>query len=351
LQERVTGATQRTIEVWEDRNNAKKLSDNKWNFQIAKSVNNGDGSTSINVVWMSKTGAPRTKITWQDVYALNWTAVVPDPGISVTVSGEWQSCSPGQSFDLDENGFWVTSPKHGPSFDPKFMNVGEVLYKYKGVDGIHIVIGVQNPSGDFDTIYVDPTSLPPSSSAKYLPLEFVEWWYQTDNRTSTMMSGASTAIGGVDFTKPAETTEQYYYSTTYDYDSGTWITSEDKPPQALYTAAAKDFTPRLYGIYPLILGITFGVSLHDDEKQTVSTKLEALLKVLRYNATVQVVNNVTFEVTINAPSSTRLNSDDIFATVTHNVIAAVQDLLKFEAACGDLPDGETWTVTKTGGGQ
>lgn len=348
-----TATTQRSIQLYESAFNASKLNGNHWNFQIAKSVNNGDGGATFNVVWQSKSVAPNTIIVWQDVYALNWTAAVPAAGVSVTISGDWQACKLGDSYDLDVNGFWTKSLSTTKA-DTKFMNVGKVLYQYPGVDGIHVVIGVQNASGDFDTIYVDPTPLPLNSSAKYQPQELVEWWYQADFRTSTMISSASTATGGVDLSSPAPTTNKYYYSTTYNYDSGTWITSADTPPQSLYSpprdiSSITDVAPGLFSIWSAALKVLFNVALSDKQQGNASAKLGALLRVRYKDVEVSVIDNLTMDVSIGAPKRARPNSNDAVGAVTDDLIAEVSDFLQFEVDDGDLPGDESWNIEKTVG--
>jgi hypothetical protein len=213
---------------------------------------------------------------------------------------------------------------------------------------------VQNASGNFDTIYVDPTPLPLNSSAKYQPQELVEWWYQTDIRTSTMISSASTAIAGVNLSRPAPTTNKYYYSTTYNYDSGTWITSADTPPQSLYApsqdiASITDVPLGLFSIWSAALKILFKVALSDKQPASASAKLGALLRVKYGDVEVTVIDSLTMDVTIGAPKRARPNSNDAVGVVTDDLIAEVSDLLQFEADDGDLPDNESWNIEKIEG--
>jgi hypothetical protein len=349
----------KTIQVYEHELDATKLSQNKWNFQIAKSVDKGNGDNNPNVVWQSKNIAPNIFISWKDVYALNWTARIPPAGVSIAISGAWQACNPGDSYDLDNTGYWIPSKKpYESSYDKDFINVGKIDYTYPSVDGIHIVIGLQSSTTsnkeNFDIIYVDPISLTPHSSAKYQPQELVRWWYQADSRSSTMINHAITNYSEVDFSAPAPHTGNYYYSTTFHYESGDWVTSEDKPSSSLHapqsiTNNIQVTVPRdLYSIWPLNLRINFKHPLNNDEENKVSAKLGALLKVLRYNAVVTAVDEETFKVEINAPSRARPKSNDNIGTVTDDIIAVLRNLLEFEAACGDLPNGESWTIAKIG---
>jgi len=219
-------STQREIQVWETQYDAQELISNNWNFQIAKSVGNAAGVDTYNIVWQSKAIAPNTYISWHTVYALNYTATVPAPGVTVTVTGDWQACAIGQSYDLDKNGFWQESTSPG---DPNFMNVGKVNYKYPDTEGIHIVVGVKNSDGSFNTIFIDKTALPPSSTAKYQPQEKVKLWYQAGIQTSAIISSETTNDHEIDFSKPAPETNKFYYSATFKYDSGTWDISPNAP--------------------------------------------------------------------------------------------------------------------------
>lgn len=178
----------RTLEVWESAPNADILSRDHLNLQVARSVSSG-GSKAFNVVWQSKNIAPSTTISWTSVYALNWIAKL----------------------------------------------LGEVNYGYPGVPGIHILlIGIQNDAGEFDVIYVDPTSLGLNESVTYQPQESVQWWCQNNIRTATMIKSVTSPMEMREYSQPAPETGKYYYSSTYNYSTGHWITSPRKPGQGLY---------------------------------------------------------------------------------------------------------------------
>ncbi len=72
-------------------------------------------------------------------------------------------------------------------------------------------------------------------SAWYQPQETVKWWYQTGVRTATMITGADTPIQTYDISQPNPETGQFYVSTTYIYQTGTWINSPNAPPSAMET--------------------------------------------------------------------------------------------------------------------
>lgn len=218
----------RTLEVWESAPNADILSHDHLNLQVARSVSSG-GSKAFNVVWQSKNIAPSTTISWTSVYALNWH---PTEGLSGTLNGVWQPCAFGEVFDLKDKGYWDSStvqPEAG------YMKAGEVNYGYPGVPGIHILlIGIQNDADEFDVIYVDPTSLGLNESVTYQPQESVQWWYQNNTRTATMIKNVTSPMEMREYSQPAPETGKYYYSSTYNYSTGHWITSPRKPGQGLY---------------------------------------------------------------------------------------------------------------------
>lgn len=338
------GTPSRTIQVWETAYNAKELSQNHWNFQIAKSVATGSGGKAFNIVWQSKNVAPSTTISWKSVYGLNWTAEIPAEGLSVTLSGDWQACSLGDIYDLDSNGFWTTSTAKA---DSNYMNVGKVNYAYPNVDGIHIVVGIQNDAGSFDLIYVDPTALAVGDSAKYQPQESVEWWYQTNMRNATMIESASTAIGGVDFSKPAPDTGNYYYSTTYNYKSGNWITSQDTPESKLYAAAQLGFDAKstyVYSILPAILKVVFGIAVGKDKQVSASAGLKSLLDVKFGGVHVKFIDDLNLKVQLGSIKRAKPHSDDSLAVVKDDTERDVSDCLQVVYDDGDLPNGESWAV-------
>ncbi|RYP58044.1 hypothetical protein DL769_009138 [Monosporascus sp. CRB-8-3] len=343
----------RTIQVWETAYNAEKLSQNHWNFQIAKSVATSSTEKTFNVVWQSKNIAPSTTIAWNSIYALNWTATVPADGLSVTLCGKWQTCSNGEIYDLDTNGFWTTS-----SATPKeqYMNVGKVNYAYPGVDGIHIVVGILNNSGSFDPIYVDPTPLPKGASAKYQPQEEVKWWYQTNIRNATMIESASTAMGGIDFSQAASNTGKYYYSTTYNYKSGNWITSQNPPGANLYDppkAGSKDTdedgAAPIYGFLPAVLKVLFTVLVGNDRKANVLTRLKSLLELKFGNVKVKFLNDLELQVDLGSVKRAKRHSDESLAVVEGDTERDVSDCLQVLCDDGKLPDNETWKVTYDSG--
>lgn len=142
----------RTVALWESGYNLGKLSTNGFSYCIAKSVVDSTGALTYNMVWQSKGLSPRASVTWTVQYGLNWTLDIPTGNAQVTVGGAWQACNPGQVFDVDSNGVFQPS---SIASKPAFLKIGKNGYHYAGTSGIHILVGVQTPAGDFE-----PVSLP-----------------------------------------------------------------------------------------------------------------------------------------------------------------------------------------------
>ena len=342
-----TAESKREIEVYESPYDTKRLLDNKWNFQIAKSVTDGNGRLTFNVIWQSRSIAPRTKISWNEVYALNWTATVPAEGVSVSIMGNWQPCLLGDAYDLLDTGFWSEAPNDGAR---NYMTVSQVKYKYPGVDGIHIVVGIQNADEGYDIIYIDPTALAPGSRAKYQPQGSVRWWYQADIRTATMISSASTAIGTVDLSQPAPATNKYYYSTTYRYQSGAWVTSQDQPSRRLYSPSTDSQVwaspePRLYNIARSILKVIFSIAIGSSEmKGKVAGGLKNSLEVKYKDVEVKFSNDYNLGVQVGVQKRAKTNSIDEIATAEIDISTDVDEIL--DGMKGNLPNNESWTIKK-----
>lgn len=166
-------SSERKITVWESQYDGVQLQKNKYNFNIAKAVSDGSGgAAAANLIWQSKAIAPITEITWNTVYALNWTATLPAKGVSIQVGGTWQKCAKGEMFELTPSGYWKSS-----QLPPVSGFMGAYIdYSYPGAeDGIHVVIGQQNASGGFDPIFSDTTGIPIGGAGQWQPQELVQW--------------------------------------------------------------------------------------------------------------------------------------------------------------------------------
>jgi hypothetical protein len=141
--------TNRTVALWESPYDLHKLSDNGFSFCIAKSVIDSQGNLTYNLVWKSLALSPRSTVTWTVQYGLNWTLDIPTGNAQVTIGGIWQACDPGQVFDVDKFGLFQPS---SVASRPGFLTVGKNNYRYDGTSGIHIIVGVQTPAGDFEAV-------------------------------------------------------------------------------------------------------------------------------------------------------------------------------------------------------
>ncbi|MCJ1407579.1 hypothetical protein MMC19_001650 [Ptychographa xylographoides] len=219
--------SERNLIVWQSKPDQDRLRKSGYNFQIAKSVSTAPGGPlSYNVVWKSRGIAQKSSISWRAVYALNWTPYIPAAGANVNVGGHWQQCNKGDVFDLDNNGFWRRS---GEAQAPEFLKVGKVHYSYPDTPGIHIVVGVLSASGDYDSIYVDPTALSLGSTAIYQPQEKVQFWYEVGSKASTMISSAKAQVGEIDFSDDKPLTGRYTWYTTFLDTKGEWDHSQIDP--------------------------------------------------------------------------------------------------------------------------
>jgi hypothetical protein len=138
-------STTYTVNTQEEDSSLRALAANHYQLQVAKSVASGDGSPTCNVVYSSAFLASMMSVSWTTTYGLNWTADIPDPGAKVTHSGEWQQCSLGSSYDLDETGLWKPN-QQDRSANPDALHVGRNGYR----TAVHIIVGVQDPkTGDW----------------------------------------------------------------------------------------------------------------------------------------------------------------------------------------------------------
>jgi hypothetical protein len=67
-------ANRREVAVWQESADLIALANNKFNFQFAKSVLGKNGEITYNIIWQSRNLAPRLGISWEPIYALNWSA-------------------------------------------------------------------------------------------------------------------------------------------------------------------------------------------------------------------------------------------------------------------------------------
>ncbi|KAJ5116588.1 hypothetical protein N7456_000936 [Penicillium angulare] len=215
---------ERQLTVAIDQLNMPLLSSNQYQLHVAKSVI-ANGKLVFNTVWRSKTLSPFVDIKWKPVYGFNWTSDVPASGISITAQGNWMQCNVGQAVDIASSGFFTTSASQP---DPNSMMIGVNNYAAENPEGIRIIIGVQNASGSFDPIFVDPSSIPLNATATFQPQEQIQWWYEAGSKQGTVFTKHATKIETADYSGPDPATQSWKKKSIFDYKKGTWTTTVRK---------------------------------------------------------------------------------------------------------------------------
>jgi hypothetical protein len=146
---------------------------------------------------------------------------IPEPGVTVTLGGNWKQCDSGQVLDLDPTGQWSQSTAT-PIKD--YLCIGTNNYKVPDQNGIHIIVGVQSAPGKFDTIYVNKTQLGVGMHAQYQPQEHVQWWYQSGMRSSTMIEESDTKKELGDYSAADPHSGTFSKSSSFSYDTERWST-------------------------------------------------------------------------------------------------------------------------------
>ncbi|KAK0726816.1 hypothetical protein B0T26DRAFT_636455, partial [Lasiosphaeria miniovina] len=183
-------ADTRTLNWYENRDDTAAIKANNWRIQIAKLVAISPSSTpTYNIVWQSKGVAPSTAISWKVQYALGWTVDPPDTGMTVQITGEWQPCNLDESYNVDENGFWVVSdrtkhPKQELAPLPDWLNVGYIDY-------MSATSATRTPKSKastfYEPIFIDPTTLPLGAAGQYKPHEMTSWWLGAGDLTGQVI--------------------------------------------------------------------------------------------------------------------------------------------------------------------
>ncbi|KAL9073591.1 MAG: hypothetical protein Q9161_002831 [Pseudevernia consocians] len=194
------------------------------------------------MVWQSRVIAPSMNVKWKPVYGLNWTSVslptlsttihsdrpsraqeVPVPGLTVALGGKWRQCDQGQVLDLGPKGAWVQSTATATI---GYLKVGKNNYQTNtGTNGVHFLVGVQEASGGFSPIFLDPSETGYGMSALYQPQEKVQWWFQAGMQTSTIISHNIGPTETGDFTEPDADSGTNSKTSTYNFKAGKWTTT------------------------------------------------------------------------------------------------------------------------------
>jgi len=205
--------------IQEDDDSLKMLTQNHYNLQLAKSVSTPNGKPEYNVVYKSTFLASNMSILWSTVYGLNWVAEIPAEGTTVTYSGKWQECTPGQSFDLSSTGLWAPN-NNNPNADKNSLNVGSNDYPQE----VHILVGVKNTNtGNWTPIWVGTNALLKKSHGEYRPRQTIKIWFEEGVKTATIITKQGTGFTEYDMSN----TPLYYFS--YKADPGTWLQPQPTP--------------------------------------------------------------------------------------------------------------------------
>lgn len=132
-------------------------------------------------------------------------------------------CDQGQVLDLDPTGMWAQSTAT-PTIG--YLKVGKNNYQTNtGTNGIHFIVGVQEASGGFSPIFVDPSETGHEMAALYQPQEKVQWWFQAGMQTSTIISQNIGPAETGDFTQPDAKSGTNSKTSSYSFNAGKWTTT------------------------------------------------------------------------------------------------------------------------------
>ncbi|KAJ9132945.1 hypothetical protein NKR19_g9211 [Coniochaeta hoffmannii] len=348
----------RTLHWYESSTDYQAIKKNGWNFQIAKCVASGTAAPTYNVIWRSQGLAPKTTVSWNVQYALSWVSSVPSEGVTVAIEGPWQKCDKGQSFDIDVNGFWKPSEKPSDASDAAWLKVGNIDYTYPGVMGVHIVIGVQNSQTlEFEPVFIDESTLPRDSSARYQPQETVSWWLEASNLTGQVFHSTKSSSTTYDFTKPSnELAGEYEWSTSFKMIGG-WSVIPGDPPQAAYAPppSADIAALSLGGSTPIRVRLDFGhwlvvfaTPLIGSVLAVVGTALYGKLKGTFKELKIAVVGNDGMTLSIDYKAGPAPNSELRYFGAVFGLGDGPQGII--DGALKDLqtakafPADETWDI-------
>ncbi|KAK0708859.1 hypothetical protein B0T21DRAFT_428120 [Apiosordaria backusii] len=350
----------RTLHWYESAADNQSIAANGWRFQVAKSVATANAAPTFNVVWQSQGVAPATDISWKVQYALNWTAAVPANGVKVSVGGTWQRCNKGETYDLNEQGYWVPSASPAGPDGAGWLNIGSINYSYPGVLGIHIIVGVMNnETGRYEPIFIDQSVLPEGSSAKYQPLETVSWWLEANDLTGQVFHSTKSRATTYDFTNPSNpVTGAFEWSTSFIMLGGKWVIAPGPVPQALRAPPRSAKLPFLSigGEPPVLLEldlgswlVSFAVPLTAAALGAAATALYNKLKSLFKELKVEVVGSDGTKLKITYKAGTAPGTLEYlgFPAGSPGPATTIDSALKDLQKSNTIPQKESWTITAT----
>ena len=157
-------------------------------------------------------------------YGLSWTSNLPEPGLDITASGEFMECDIGQALDLGNDGYFTASNAPGV---PGFLSIGS--NQKTRVQGVHIMVGVKDSTGNWSPIFVDPVALNINQSGSWQPQENVQFWYDNNTRSSAMIDNHKTKPGNADFSQPDDN-GNFHQTATYSTTTGEWKVATANSP-------------------------------------------------------------------------------------------------------------------------
>ena len=345
-------ADTRTLTWYENQDDSIAIKTNGWSFQIAQLVaTSPTASPTYNIVWQSKGMAPSTTLSWKVQYALGWTADPPSEGITVHITGVWQPCNLGESYRVNDLGFWEPSTRSGQE---GWLSAGPIDYSYPGVQGIHIVVGVWNlATAHYDPIFIDKTVLTKGSSGQYKPHEMVSWWLAGGNQTGQVFSSTQSNSTSWDFSIASDpASETYEYSTSYLMTAPQvqWVISKGAapghltapPPSAQLAALTLGGKPPvLIELDPAKWTVFFKKGMPGTVLSGAATALKNKLQLQLHDVkvTFSVLGNTTITVEYKPGGNTALLARGAGGASPKDIING--DLLELQTD-GIIPADETW---------
>jgi len=350
----------RKLNWFESQLDAVNIGNNQWNLQVAKAVASGTGTPTYNLVWQSRAQAPITSLSWKVEYALGWTASVPGQGVQVSIMGNWQPCNKGEAYEINSIGYWDRSTEPADPNDAGWLKVSKINYRYPGVLGVHIVVGIRNAeTGRYDPIFIDKAALGPGSRARYQPQESVSWWLEGGNKTGQVFSNSQSQSCEQDYTNPSDPlTKSYEYSTTFLTVDGKWAVSAGPPPQALVApppSASLD-APVLGGQRPVMMALDHAKWIVAFAKPlalaAAGAALESYLRNRFKGCTVQIWDKngnklrIEYEVGNGAtPGTVAFLGQPLGAAGGPQ--ETIEEALRALRNRGDIPADDSWTLSPT----
>lgn len=351
----------RKLHWYESKADATVIKANKWNLQLAKPVASGGAEPTYTMIWKSQALAPKTTVSWKVQYALGWTAQVPSEGVSISIEGDWQACNKGESFDIDNMGYWKRSTKPVPTGREGWLSVGDIQYAYPNVLGIHIVIGVLNTaSGEYEPIFVDQTVMPPGSKGWYQPQETISWWLESGDLGGSVLRGTRSESTTQDFSSPSDPLSgSYEWSTSYLFQSPDplkhWVFAPGAPAQSHNVPPPSALIARmsLGGETAMVLKpnharwlVTFASPMAAAVLAAVAASLYGKLKAKfrKLEISIEGTDGTKLRIVYEPGNVNTLGTSAFLGTAADGPVETIDKALTQMLTSGDITAGETWNI-------